>query len=104
MAIVLEYTDSSGIPRKVLVPEGADPTYAEEGIPYSLDVSTLYPNDPNFSARLTRALWALGLVKPDDFLKPGAPEKVSRALAEARRADTFDIMTLAERMRDNGGK
>lgn len=81
--------------RRVLVPsDGSVP--AEEGIPISLDVRSLYRHMPAaFVAQLSEALWAVGLVEPKDFLVAGAADKVRAALLGVVKYDALDILSLA---------
>lgn len=90
----VDYTDSDGIRRRVLLPHGI--TSYDEGIPVSVDVDRLYLHCPvDFRRRLTEELWARDLVEPCDFKRPGAPELVRAAIQAATKADTLDIITLA---------
>lgn len=95
-----EYTDERGVKRLVLLPDdgATDPA---EGIPLDLDIETLFPDTPQFAARLKLELWARGLVQPRDYQASGAAEKVRSALLAAVKADTMTILTLAkERLSD----
>jgi hypothetical protein len=91
----IEYRDSEGIMRRVIVPsdDGANP---EEGIPVSLQVDLLYEHMPlPFRQRLTDALWAQGLIEPADYLRAGAAEKIRAAWLSVVRYDVLDIQNLA---------
>lgn len=91
----VDYTDSNGIRRRVLLPHGI--TDHEEGIPVSLDADRLYLHCPvDFRRRLMEELWARDLIEPCDYKRPGAPELVRAAITAATKADTLDIITLAD--------
>lgn len=96
-AIRLDYVDSDGFRRRVLVPdEHADPV---EGIPVSVPVELLYQHMPlTFQAQLINELWAVGLIEPADYLKGDAMQKVRAALLSVVKRDTLDILNLAREM------
>jgi hypothetical protein len=98
----LDYVDSNGIKRRVLVPadDGACP---EEGIPISLPVDELYAHMPlEFRQRLVEALWAVGLIEPSDYLQRDAPERTRAALLSVVKRDTMDILNLARETMKHG--
>lgn len=89
-----DYYDERGIKRRVLVP--SDDIPLSEGIPVSLPLENLYVDAPTeFVVRLTNALFARGLVEPEDFMKPGAAELVRVALLDTLRFDAQSIVSLA---------
>lgn len=90
-----DYRDKDGIQRRVLLPsEAVNP---DEGIPVSLEVDQLYQHMPlEFRVKLVDELWAVGLVEPCDFLKPGAPEKTRAALLAVVKYDVLNIQTIAK--------
>lgn len=91
----VDYTDSDGIKRRVMLPVGV--TAYEEGIPLSLDVDRLYGDTPlSFRRRLVEELWARGLIEPCHYTRAGAPELLRAAISSAIKADTLDILTLAK--------
>jgi len=91
----VDFTDSAGRKRRALVPAG-DGFKPEEGIPLSLDLDDLYPDAPVvFLTRLHNELWERGLIEPQDFLRPGAPETFKRALLSVIRLDFMTIKQLA---------
>lgn len=96
----VDYVDSDGIRRRVLLPAnaGADPT---EGIPLSVPVDSLYAHmPPSFRKDLIEALWAVGLIEADDYFKPGAVERIRAALLSVVKRDTMDILKLAREMKN----
>ena len=101
-AIPVDYVDSEGIKRRVLVPtdDGASP---EEGIPVSVPVDELYRHMPlSFRQQLVEALWAVGLIEPADFSQRDAPERTRAALLSVVKHDTMDILNLAREMMSHG--
>ena len=98
----IDYTDSEGRKRRVLIPDGAD-IKPEEGILVSLDLDEVFPDAPaDFLAKLHNELWARGLVEPQDFLKAGAPEEYKRALLAVIRLDFARIRQLANEVTQHG--
>ncbi len=98
----IDYVDSEGIKRRVLVPvdDGARP---EEGIPISLPVDELFSHMPlSFRQQLVEALWAVGLIEPADFSQRDAPERTRAALLSVVKHDTMDILNLAREMMSHG--
>ena len=94
------YIDASGIPSRVLVPEGT--TDLSIGIPVSLDISSLYSHmPPQFVVDLTTALHAQGLVKPADYFQPGASDRYRAALLMVIRHDFLNLQTIAKQELDN---
>lgn len=92
----VDYLDRAGRKRRALVPAG-DGAHPEEGIPLSLDLDDLYPDAPEaFLTRLHNELWQRGLIEPQDFLQPGAPETFKRALLAVIRLDFMTIKQLAQ--------
>jgi hypothetical protein len=93
------YVDASGIPTRVIVPEGA--TDLSAGIPVSLDISTVYEHmPPQFVVDLTVALHAQGLVKPVDYFTPGASDRYRAALLMVIRHDFLNLQALAKQELD----
>lgn len=93
------YIDASGIPTRVLVPEGA--TDLRAGIPVSLDISTVYEHmPPQFVVDLTVALHTQGLVKPQDYFQPGASDHYKAALLMVIRHDFLNLQALAKQELD----
>lgn len=95
------YTDNAGITRVVLLPEGeADVT---RGIPVSLDVSELFDHaPPGFSTTLQRKLADRGLLRPQDYLKPGAGTLIQAALLATIKQDAMAIIAYAREQVTNG--
>lgn len=95
----VDYTDAEGIKRRVLLPEeGIDPV---EGIPISVPVDTLYQHMPlSFRIRLIEALWVVGLIEPDDFLRLGAADQIRAALLSVVKHDTMDILSMAKEVKN----
>ena len=94
------YIDASGLPSRVLVPEGT--TDLSIGIPVSLDISGLYSHMPSdFVVDFTTALHAQGLVKPADYFQPGASDRYRAALLMVIRHDFLNIQALAKQELDN---
>lgn len=92
----VNYTDSSGIKRRVLMPKdsGIEPS---EGIPVSMDIWESRPDLPlSFVIRLTDELWARDLVEPADFLRKDSPDKIRSAILSAIKLDTMDLMAFAK--------
>lgn len=96
-AIRVDYVDNDGIRRRVLLPrEGLEPS---EGVPVSVDTSQLYGHMPlEFRVRLAEALYARGLVEPQDFFRPGAHEQTRDAVLDVARYDALNIISLAKSM------
>jgi len=94
------YTAPDGITSRVLVPE--DATDLSAGIPVSLDISSLYVHMPHdFVVSFTAALHEQGLVKPEDYFKPGASDRYKAALLMVIRHDFLSIQALAKEEMDN---
>ena len=89
------FTDGSGIPRVVLIPEGE--TDVAMGIPVSLDLTPLFGHmaEP-FQREFYKALHAQGLIEPADFFKPGAADRYRRALLTVIKHDFLSIQALAK--------
>lgn len=95
---MLDYTDDEGFMVRVFIPEGMEYDHPSEGIPLSLDLREVYPDVPvEFLRKLNESLWAVGLILPSDYTKPGAAEKVRSAILSATRFDTMTILTEAKR-------
>jgi len=89
------YIDASGIPTRVLVPEGA--TDLSAGIPVSLDISSAYAHMPNEWVReFTKALHVQHLVTPQDFFRKGASDSYKAALLMVIRSDFLTLQALAK--------
>lgn len=94
-------TDALGLPKRVLIPAGADPS---EGIPVSFDFEQVYARMPApFIAELTKACWARGLIEPCDFLKPGADQLFKSAMLSVIKHDFLSVQTIAQEI-CHGGK
>jgi len=90
-----DHIDPTGVPVRVLVPEGF--TDLNAGIPVSLDVSQLYTHMPHdFVVEFTAALHVQGLVKPEDYFKPGASDKYKQALLMVIRNDFLTLQAKAK--------
>ena len=90
-----DFFDDKGIRRRVLVPDENAPL--TEGIPVSLPIEKLYDTAPvDFVIRLVNALFARGLIEPDDFFKPGAAELTRNAIMETCKFDALSIISLAK--------
>lgn len=88
-----DYTDALGYSRRVLVPDDGDPA---EGIPVSLDLQAVFPHMPDtFIRALSKACWARGLIKPCDFLKPGADGQFKSALLSIIKEDFLSVQRAA---------
>lgn len=97
----VDYTDSEGRKRRVLLPDDTTLT-PDEGIPVSLDLDALFPDAPvDFLTRLHNALWERDLIEAQDYLKPGAPEVYKRALLAVIRLDFMHIKQLAQEVIHN---
>lgn len=93
----LDYTDPSGISRRVLIPADANGIDPNEGIPVSLNLDELYSHmPPDFLKALYQALWAVGLIEPQDFLAGGAADKYRAALLSVIKKDYMNVMTIAK--------
>lgn len=89
--VVLDYTDpETGKMTKVQVPEGTPLSEAHKGVPVSVDLSELYPEP--FASKLHEALWAHGLITPEDFKVPGVHSLVRQALQDILRMDANSIV------------
>lgn len=96
----VDYVDAEGINRRVLLPVD-DGTNPDEGIPISVPVDRLYEHMPvAFRRDLVAALWAVGLVESDDFLRKDAPDRIRAALLSVVKHDTMDILNLAREMKN----
>lgn len=88
----VDFTDSEGRKRRTLAVDQPD-----EGIPLSMELDALFPDAPaEFLSKLHNALWARGLIEPQDYLQPGAPEVYKRALLSVIRLDFLEIKRLAQ--------
>lgn len=89
----VRYIDKTGIPRLVLLDDPAAPP--EEGIPLSVDLSTLYGHMPiEFQRDLYDSLWAQGLVTEMDYAKPGAADRFKAAMLSVIKHDFLDVQKL----------
>lgn len=97
-----DFTDSEGIPQRVLVPP--DETDLQTGIPVSLNLSALYGHMPaEFQRELYQSLHAQGLVEAADYFKPGASDRFRAAMLTVIRHDFLSVQTLAmEESKHNG--
>lgn len=90
----VDFVDKNGIQRRVELPTGI--TDYNEGVPVSLDADRLYMHcSPDFRRKLVEELWARDLIEPCDFKRAGAPELIRAAIQACVKADTLDILTLA---------
>jgi len=90
-----DFFDNKGIRRRVIVPDENAPL--TEGIPVSLPIEKLYDTAPtDFVIRLVNALFARGLIEPEDFFKAGAAELTQNALLDTLKFDALNIVTLAK--------
>lgn len=97
----VDYIDKEGIKRRVLLPVGEEDGAIDEGIPVSLPVDTLYLHMPlTFRKELIEALWNVGLIEPEDFLRGDAPNRIRAALMSVIKHDTMDILNLAREMKN----
>jgi len=95
MSTKVDYLDSNGIHRRVLLPN--DDADANEGIPLSLPLESLFGHMPvSFQARLSSELFERGLVEPSDFFKPGAAELTRGAILSVCKHDALSIISLAK--------
>lgn len=98
--MIVDYTDSDGILRRVRIPDSGafDLT---EGIPVSLPVDQLYMHMPiEFRRELVNTLWEMGFIEPRTFLNPGAAERIRAVILSIVKHDVFDIMSLAREYTD----
>jgi len=94
-----DYVDASGIPQRVLVPEGS--TDLEAGIPLSLDISSAFEHmPPDWLREFTKALHAQSLVTPQDYFRPGASDRYKAALLMVIRSDFLTLQALAKQELD----
>lgn len=94
------YVDASGIPTRVLVPEGS--TDLAAGIPVSLDISGAYAHmPPEWVRDFTVALHAQGLVTPQDYFGVGASDRYKAALLMVIRSDFLTLQALAKEELDH---
>ncbi len=93
--MIVDYTDSDGILRRVRVPDtGAFDV--SEGIPISVPVDQLYMHlSVEFRRELVNTLWERGFIEPEHFLQPGAAERIRAVILSLVKRDVFDIMSLA---------
>lgn len=92
--LVQDTKTEEGLPVRVMVPEGIDPS---EGIPVSMPLDEIYGDLPSeFRERLYNELWARGLVSPSDYLKPGADQKFKSAIMAIIRVDWRLIVQKAQ--------
>lgn len=90
-----QYTDESGIPRLVLIPDNESDVSL--GIPISLSLDSLYGHMPlDFQRALVTALHDQGLVKAQDYFAPDAYTKFRAALLSVIRHDFFSVQSLAK--------
>lgn len=89
--VVMTYTDpETGKKMKVQVPEGTPLSEAHKGVPVSIDLSDLYPEP--FASKLHEALWAMGLITPEDFKVAGVHSLVRQAVQSILRMDANSIV------------
>lgn len=93
--IEAQFISASGVPRTVLVPQGE--TDLTRGIPVSLDLSPLYAHMPDdFLKELTRACYAVGLVKAADYFAPDAGQRFRAAMLSVIRHDFSNVQAIAK--------
>lgn len=91
--MIKEYTDASGIKRKVKLLRTTD--LPEEGIPVDCynDIAELLVNSTqHFREKFFHLLWENGLIEPKDFLHKTAHDRVRQALQMAMKRDAADII------------
>lgn len=96
-----QYIDEQGITRLVYVPDEYTP--ADEGIPASAVLDGYFLDtgcSVEFIKKLYNELWARGLIKPADYLKPRSAELIRAALLATTKSDVFAVQTIA---RDQDG-
>lgn len=90
-----DYIDDDGLHCRVLVP--SDDVPVNEGVPLHLDLVQIYNHMPmEFVVRLSNALYARGLIEPQDFMKPGAAELTRNALIDVTKHDALSIIGFAK--------
>lgn len=88
----IDTTDTQGRKKRVLIPDDAPPSHADMGIPVSIDLTPLFPDNPAFAEKLQRALWERGLIEPQDFKQGSCEALVRSALQSVLKSDIFDIV------------
>ncbi len=84
--------DQSGRKKRVLIPDDAPDEHADMGIPVSIDLIPLYPDNPAFAHALEKALWERGLITPENFTQGGCESLVRSALQSVLKNDIYDIV------------
>jgi hypothetical protein len=88
----IDYTDSNGLRRRVLVKSEYDPP--ERGIPidvYELLIEFYDDASTQFVHKLYNILWDLNLVEPSDFQQPANKAKIRQAINSALKRDSTDL-------------
>lgn len=88
----IDTTDKDGKRKRVLIPDDAPPSHADMGIPVSIDLTPLFPDNPAFAEKLRTALWERGLIEPNDFKQGSCEALVRSALQSVLKRDIFDIV------------
>lgn len=88
----IDTTDNAGRKKRVLIPDGAPISHADMGIPVSIDLTPLFPDNPAFAEKLQKALWERGLIEPNDFKQGSCEALVRSALQSVLKRDTNDIV------------
>lgn len=91
-----DYTDENGIKRRVVLPPDSD-LDPREGIPISMPLDEIFETLPaSFVARLTDECWKRGLIKPEDYIRPGAGEMYKAAFRAIIATDFHVLVTRAK--------
>lgn len=100
--MIIDYVDKHKIKRRVQVPDtGA--VNLEEGIPISLHLDELFPEAPiEFRRELINQLWDMGFIVPNDFLQPGAADRIRAVLLSVVKHDAMSIQAYAREVLNNG--
>lgn len=101
----VEFTDSLGKPRRVLLPDNGVDYPPSEGIVVDMydDLDALYNHVPvEWNVRLAQELKRRDLVEPEDFLAPDAPTRFRSAMLTVIKHDAMNAIAIAKERMDNG--
>lgn len=82
---IVDYIDSEGRKRRVMLPKDVPDTEAYKGIRVGIDLSDLYPEP--FASTLEEALLERNITLVEDFKRPGILTEVRRAIQNVVKAD-----------------
>lgn len=100
--VKIDYTDSNGLKRRVLVQTEYDPP--EKGIPidtYELLREFYEDASTEFVKSLYTRFWDMGLIEAIDFQQPANKAKIRQAINATIRCDATDLQRYIVNITEN---